>query len=58
MQKTKLKCQELKVGDIVLIELENKKHAIWRMGKIVKIYSNRDGATRVVQVKTNNGCLT
>lgn len=58
VQKAKVKCQELKVGDVVLIELENKKRVVWPMGKIVKIYNSRDGASRVVQVKTNNGCLT
>ncbi|GIY51433.1 hypothetical protein CEXT_444261 [Caerostris extrusa] len=42
-------CQELKVGDIVLLELENKKRVMWPMGKIEKIYSSRDSASRVVQ---------
>ncbi|GIY30607.1 RNA-directed DNA polymerase from mobile element jockey [Caerostris extrusa] len=28
------------------------------MGKIEKIYSSRDGASRVVQVRTSSGCLT
>ncbi|GIX82693.1 DUF5641 domain-containing protein [Caerostris extrusa] len=58
VQKAKATCQELKVGDIVLIELENKKRVMWPMGKIEKIYSSRDGASRVVQVRTSSGCLT
>ncbi|GIY34110.1 integrase catalytic domain-containing protein [Caerostris extrusa] len=33
VQKAKATCQELKVGDIVLIELENKKRVMWPMGK-------------------------
>ncbi|GIX77076.1 reverse transcriptase [Caerostris extrusa] len=45
VQKAKATCQELKVGDIVLIELENKKRVMWPMGKIEKIYSSRDGAS-------------
>ncbi|GIX70991.1 reverse transcriptase [Caerostris extrusa] len=57
-RKAKATCQELKVGDIVLIELENKKRVMWPMGKIEKIYSSRDGASRVVQVRTSSGCLT
>ncbi|GIX86862.1 hypothetical protein CEXT_128911 [Caerostris extrusa] len=57
-KKAKATCQELKVGDIVLIELENKKRVMWPMGKIEKIYSSRDGASRVVQVRTSSGCLT
>ncbi|GIX98339.1 integrase catalytic domain-containing protein [Caerostris extrusa] len=56
--KAKATCQELKVGDIVLIELGNKKRVMWPMGKIEKIYSSRDGASRVVQVKTSSDCLT
>ncbi|GIY93130.1 hypothetical protein CEXT_467771 [Caerostris extrusa] len=31
---------------------------MWLMGKIEKIYSSRDGASRVVQVRTSSGCLT
>ncbi|GIX75944.1 endonuclease [Caerostris extrusa] len=58
VQKAIATCQELKVGDIVLIELENKKRVMWPMGKIEKIYSSRDGASRVVQVRTSSGCLT
>ncbi|GIY09871.1 hypothetical protein CEXT_115091 [Caerostris extrusa] len=38
-----------KVGNIVLIELESKKRVMWPMDKIEKIYSSRDGASRVVQ---------
>ncbi|GIY04498.1 reverse transcriptase [Caerostris extrusa] len=57
-RKAKATCQELKVGDIVLIELENKKRVMWPMGKIEKVYSSRDGASRVVQVRTSSGCLT
>ncbi|GIY41731.1 reverse transcriptase [Caerostris extrusa] len=57
-RKAKATCQELKVGDIVLIELENKKRVMWPMGKIEKIYSSRDGASRVVRVRTSSGCLT
>ncbi|GIY65711.1 hypothetical protein CEXT_338521, partial [Caerostris extrusa] len=36
VQKAKATCQELKVGDIVLIELENKKRVMWPMGKVRK----------------------
>ncbi|GIY68457.1 DUF5641 domain-containing protein [Caerostris extrusa] len=57
-KKAKATCQELKVGDIVLIEMENKKRVMWPMGKIEKIYSSRDGASRVVRVRTSSGCLT
>ncbi|XP_035208627.1 uncharacterized protein LOC118183265 [Stegodyphus dumicola] len=57
VQKASASCQNLKVGDVVLIELDNKKRVMWPMGKIVKIFSSRDGATRVVQVKTSSGYL-
>ena len=58
VQKAKDICQELKVRDVVLIEQANKKRVMWPMGKIVKICSSRDGASRIVQVKTSSGYLT
>ncbi|XP_035232269.1 uncharacterized protein LOC118204053, partial [Stegodyphus dumicola] len=57
VQKASASCQNLKVGDVILIELDNKKRVMWPMGKIVKIFSSRDGPTRVVQVKTSSGYL-
>ena len=40
-------------GYVVLIEQINKKRVMWRTRKIVKIYICRDGASRVVQMKTS-----
>ncbi|GFY19649.1 integrase catalytic domain-containing protein [Trichonephila clavipes] len=46
---------ELKVGDIVLIENEDKKRAFWPLGRIVKLYPGKDNYARLVKVKTSNG---
>ena len=47
VQTTKDKCQELKLEDVVFIKQEICKCVMWPMGKIMKIYSSRDGATRL-----------
>ncbi|GFS58391.1 integrase catalytic domain-containing protein [Trichonephila clavipes] len=46
---------ELKVGDIVLIENEDKKRAFWPLGRIVKLYPGKDNYVRLDKVKTLNG---
>ncbi|UYV81429.1 hypothetical protein LAZ67_20001169 [Cordylochernes scorpioides] len=47
----------LKIGDIVLIGLENMKRMFWRKGRIVKLISGKDGIARVAHVKTSTGTL-
>ena len=45
----------LKLGDIVLIENENKKRAFWPLGRIVKLYPGKDINVRLVIIKILNG---
>ncbi|GFT67843.1 DUF5641 domain-containing protein [Trichonephila clavipes] len=46
---------ELKVGDIVLIQNEDKKQAFWPLRRIVKLYPGKDNYVRLVKVMTSNG---
>ncbi|XP_035218792.1 uncharacterized protein LOC118192023 [Stegodyphus dumicola] len=46
---------KFKVGDIVLIENEDKKRTFWPLGRIVKLYPGKDNNVILVKVKTWNG---
>ena len=54
-QTDKKSSYELKVGDIVLIENEDKKRTFWPLGRIVKLYPGKDNNVRLVKVKISNG---
>ena len=43
----------LKIGDLVLVDLENNHRNLWPMGKIVNLFSGRDGQIRSVRVEIN-----
>ncbi|UYV84450.1 hypothetical protein LAZ67_X002223 [Cordylochernes scorpioides] len=49
------KQRQLKVGDIVLVEVENRKQINWPMGKITKVFPGTDNVRRLVEVKTKSG---
>jgi len=49
------KGQNIKVGDIVLIENESKRRTFWPMARIIQIYPGKDGEIRVARVKTASG---
>ncbi|UYV84589.1 hypothetical protein LAZ67_X002734 [Cordylochernes scorpioides] len=46
-----------KIGDIVLIGLENIKRMFWPKGRKVELISGKDGIARVAHVKTSTGVL-
>ncbi|CAL8109546.1 unnamed protein product [Orchesella dallaii] len=48
----------LKVGDVALIGIENKKRLLWPIGKINEIIAGRDGIARVAKIRTSHGMLT
>ena len=43
----------LKVGDIVLVNLDDRHRSLWPLGKIVRLIQDRDGNVRSVQVFAN-----
>jgi hypothetical protein len=49
--------QPVQQGDIVLIHEANTPKAIWPYGRIIKLYTGKDGTVRVVDVKTQTGFL-
>ncbi|UYV84495.1 hypothetical protein LAZ67_X002373 [Cordylochernes scorpioides] len=51
------KQRQLKVEDIVLVEVENRKQINWPMGKITKVFPGTDNVRRLVEVKTKSGFM-
>ncbi|UYV70861.1 hypothetical protein LAZ67_8000899 [Cordylochernes scorpioides] len=51
------KQRQLKVGDIVLVEVENRKQINWPMGKITRVFPGTDNVRRLVEVKTKSGFM-
>ncbi|UYV83455.1 hypothetical protein LAZ67_23001090 [Cordylochernes scorpioides] len=51
------KQRQLKVGDIVLVEVENRKQINWPMGNITKVFPGTDNVRRLVEVKTKSGFM-
>lgn len=45
----------LKIGQLVLLKLENVPPAQWPLARIVELHPGKDGVPRVVTVKTNKG---
>ena len=45
----------LSVGDIVIINEDAMIPTTWPLGRIVEVFSGKDGLVRVVNVKTKNG---
>ncbi|UYV79156.1 hypothetical protein LAZ67_17001281, partial [Cordylochernes scorpioides] len=56
-QDNRKKQRQLKVGDIVLVEVENRKQINWPMGKITKVFPGTDNVRRLVEVKTKSGFM-
>ncbi|XP_054709062.1 uncharacterized protein LOC129218764 [Uloborus diversus] len=49
--------QNLKIGDVVLVEGPLKNKLLWDMGVIDKVLIGRDGNVRACIVRTSKGCL-
>lgn len=48
--------QEIRLNDIVMIEVDNQMRIAWPIGRVVELFpSQRDGAIRLVKVKTQSG---
>ena len=55
MQKWHQASPNLSVGDIVVINKDGMVPTTWPLGRIVEVFSGKDGLVRVVNVKTKNG---
>lgn len=49
--------KNLKSGAMVLLRDENLPSMRWKVGRITEFHPEKDGLTRVVSVKTNNGIV-
>ncbi|CAL8131492.1 unnamed protein product [Orchesella dallaii] len=47
----------LQVGEIVIVENENRKRMDWPLGRILELIPGKDGVQRVAKVKTQDGVL-
>lgn len=45
----------LQIGDVVLVETENKKRVDWPIARIIDVYPGIDGVIRSVQLKVMKG---
>ncbi|UYV70400.1 hypothetical protein LAZ67_7002911 [Cordylochernes scorpioides] len=54
-QNTRNKTKSIKEGDVVLMEVDNKKRTEWPIGVIEKTYQGKDGIVRVAIIKTKRG---
>ncbi|GLV39327.1 hypothetical protein CBL_20416 [Carabus blaptoides fortunei] len=43
------------IGDVVLVEMDNKKRILWPMGKISELITGKDGVARVAKLQTKSG---
>ncbi|XP_053617910.1 uncharacterized protein LOC128679591 [Plodia interpunctella] len=55
--KWKTSVDQLKVGDMVLIQEENVPPMNWRLGRVTKLFYGKDGISRVADVNTSRGCV-
>jgi len=53
--KWKNKCDNIRVGDLVIIHEENIPPMKWKLARVVEVHSGADGAVRVVSLKTASG---
>ncbi|GLV47433.1 hypothetical protein CBL_20967 [Carabus blaptoides fortunei] len=51
------KFHTFQIGDVVLVEMDNKKRILWPMGKISELITGKDGVARVAKLQTKSGML-
>ncbi|XP_049883729.1 uncharacterized protein LOC126379136 [Pectinophora gossypiella] len=58
-QRTKWKenHNNLKIGDLVIIQEDNVPPLCWRLGRIKQLYPGADGIARVADINTSRGCV-
>ena len=61
LRKDKVLCKPAteypKVGDIVVVKGKDKKRTSWKLGKVVRLITGKDGVTREVELQTRKGRL-
>lgn len=51
--------KDIKVGDVVIVEMENKKRVDWPIAKVIKIYPGQDKVVRSVKIRViHNGKIS
>ena len=50
-------CENLQVGDIVLVADTNRPRNSWQMGRVIETYPDKQGLVRQTRVQTNSGTL-
>ncbi|XP_054259920.1 uncharacterized protein LOC128984608 [Macrosteles quadrilineatus] len=53
----KLKSDDINVGDVVLVQIEDRRRITWPLGIVIKLFPGKDGKVRLVQVKTKKGLI-
>lgn len=53
----KLKLNELSVGDVVLVEDQNKKRSCWSLARITELIKGKDGLNRLARIKVGDSEL-
>ncbi|KAI5756182.1 hypothetical protein M8J77_022802 [Diaphorina citri] len=50
--------ESIKVGDIVVLTVENQPPMSWPLARVIKLLPAQDGVVRIVSIQTNSGVLT
>ncbi|KAJ8979701.1 hypothetical protein NQ317_000986 [Molorchus minor] len=54
---SKMPITEFKIGDVVLVESDNRKRLDWPLGVIEEVFPGKDGKSRLVKLRTSRGTL-
>ncbi|GBN05958.1 hypothetical protein AVEN_215372-1 [Araneus ventricosus] len=49
--------QNIKIHDVVLLEGDNKSKLLWRLGRVIQVFPDRDGGIRSCLLKTSDETL-
>lgn len=52
------KYYEFKVGELVIVQVDNKKRLDWPLARIMELFPGNDGIVRVARLKTSSGEVT
>jgi len=54
-QSKSAKVDEIKVGEVVLVENHDNKRQMWSLGRVIKIFPDKRGVARLVAIRTSFG---
>ncbi|KPJ16510.1 hypothetical protein RR48_08101 [Papilio machaon] len=55
--KWKTRQQDLAVGDMVVLKEDNLPPLLWRLGRVLQLFTGPDGVNRVADIKTSRGTI-